>query len=146
MLGGRVVRGGPYALACAARLPAAKAVLVIAAAAPYRSAGWHGAAGMGEDNLAASGRLWKARAASGLISSNSDRTGKTSPPPTSSAPARTVDSTEHVFALLSASSGWAGPDEKLGATVATGKKAARNAGQQLAKKMTPAGQNGNGAA
>lgn len=43
--------GGPHALACAARLPAAEAVLVIAGVAPYGAAGLDWAAGMGEDNV-----------------------------------------------------------------------------------------------
>jgi pimeloyl-ACP methyl ester carboxylesterase len=42
--------GGPHALACAARLPAAEAVLVIAAVAPYDGPGLDWTAGMGEDN------------------------------------------------------------------------------------------------
>jgi pimeloyl-ACP methyl ester carboxylesterase len=42
--------GGPHALACAARLPAAEAVLVIAAVAPYGGAGLDWTAGMGQDN------------------------------------------------------------------------------------------------
>jgi pimeloyl-ACP methyl ester carboxylesterase len=44
--------GGPHALACAARLPAAAAVLVIAGVAPYKEADgldWLG--GMGEENV-----------------------------------------------------------------------------------------------
>ena len=44
--------GGPHALACAARLPAAAAVLVIAGAAPYGAEGLDWMAGMGEDNVA----------------------------------------------------------------------------------------------
>jgi pimeloyl-ACP methyl ester carboxylesterase len=43
--------GGPHALACAARLPAAEAVLVIAGVAPYGAVGLDWAAGMGEDNV-----------------------------------------------------------------------------------------------
>ncbi len=43
--------GGPHALACGARLPAAEAVLVIAGVAPYGAAGLDWAAGMGEDNV-----------------------------------------------------------------------------------------------
>ena len=44
--------GGPHALACAARLPSAEAVLVIAGVAPYGAAGLDWTAGMGEDNVA----------------------------------------------------------------------------------------------
>jgi pimeloyl-ACP methyl ester carboxylesterase len=43
--------GGPHALACAARLPAAAAVLVIAGVAPYSADGLDWLAGMGEDNV-----------------------------------------------------------------------------------------------
>jgi len=43
--------GGPHALACAARLPAAKAVLAIACVAPYDADGLDFMAGMGEDNV-----------------------------------------------------------------------------------------------
>ncbi len=44
--------GGPHALACAARLPAAVAVLVIAGVAPYDADGLDWMAGMGEENVA----------------------------------------------------------------------------------------------
>jgi pimeloyl-ACP methyl ester carboxylesterase len=44
--------GGPHALACAARLGAAEAVLVIAGVAPYGTVGLDWMAGMGEDNIA----------------------------------------------------------------------------------------------
>lgn len=44
--------GGPHALACAARLPAALSVLVIAGVAPYEADGLNWMAGMGEDNIA----------------------------------------------------------------------------------------------
>jgi len=44
--------GGPHALACAARLPAAAAVLVIAGVAPFAADGLDWLAGMGEDNVA----------------------------------------------------------------------------------------------
>jgi pimeloyl-ACP methyl ester carboxylesterase len=44
--------GGPHALACAARLEAAEAVLVIAGVAPYEAVGLDWTAGMGEDNIA----------------------------------------------------------------------------------------------
>lgn len=44
--------GGPHALACAARLGAAAAVLVIAGVAPYRAEGLDWMAGMGEENIA----------------------------------------------------------------------------------------------
>ena len=44
--------GGPHALACAARLPAAKAVLVIAGVAPFDANGLDWMAGMGDDNIA----------------------------------------------------------------------------------------------
>lgn len=44
--------GGPHALACAARLPMAKAVLVISGVAPYDAEGLEWMAGMGEDNVA----------------------------------------------------------------------------------------------
>jgi pimeloyl-ACP methyl ester carboxylesterase len=43
--------GGPHALACAARLPAAAGVLVIAGVAPYEADGLDWMAGMGEDNV-----------------------------------------------------------------------------------------------
>ena len=43
--------GGPHALACAARLDAAAAVLVIAGVAPYRAGGLEWLDGMGEENL-----------------------------------------------------------------------------------------------
>jgi pimeloyl-ACP methyl ester carboxylesterase len=43
--------GGPHAMACAARLPAARAVLVIAGVAPYEARGLDWLAGMGEDNV-----------------------------------------------------------------------------------------------
>jgi len=43
--------GGPHALACGARLPAAAAVLVIAGIAPYDAEGLDWLAGMGEDNI-----------------------------------------------------------------------------------------------
>ena len=43
--------GGPHALACAARLDAAAAVLVIAGVAPYRAEGLEWLGGMGEENL-----------------------------------------------------------------------------------------------
>jgi pimeloyl-ACP methyl ester carboxylesterase len=43
--------GGPPALACAARLEAAAAVLVIAGAAPYDADGLDWMAGMGEENI-----------------------------------------------------------------------------------------------
>jgi pimeloyl-ACP methyl ester carboxylesterase len=44
--------GGPHALACAARLPAAAAALVISGVAPYNATGLEWLAGMGEDNVA----------------------------------------------------------------------------------------------
>ena len=44
--------GGPHALACAARLPAAAAVLVIAGVAPYQADGLDWLGGMGEENVA----------------------------------------------------------------------------------------------
>jgi pimeloyl-ACP methyl ester carboxylesterase len=44
--------GGPHALACAARLGATAAVLVIAGVAPYGAAGLDWMAGMGEENIA----------------------------------------------------------------------------------------------
>ena len=44
--------GGPHALACAARLNAAAAVLVIAGVAPYEADGLDWMAGMGEENVA----------------------------------------------------------------------------------------------
>jgi pimeloyl-ACP methyl ester carboxylesterase len=43
--------GGPHALACAARLPAAAAVAVIAGVAPYEAEGLDFMAGMGEENV-----------------------------------------------------------------------------------------------
>lgn len=43
--------GGPHALACAARLPQARAALVIAGVAPFDAAGLDFLAGMGEDNV-----------------------------------------------------------------------------------------------
>ena len=43
--------GGPHALACAARLPAATAVLAIACVAPHGADGLDFMAGMGEDNV-----------------------------------------------------------------------------------------------
>jgi pimeloyl-ACP methyl ester carboxylesterase len=43
--------GGPHALACGARLPAAAAVLVIAGVAPYEADGLDWLDGMGEDNV-----------------------------------------------------------------------------------------------
>src|SRR5262245_29221639 len=43
--------GGPHALACAARLDAAAAVLVIAGVAPPDADGLDWMAGMGEDNV-----------------------------------------------------------------------------------------------
>src|SRR5580658_3556910 len=43
--------GGPHALACGARLPAAAAVLVIAGVAPYEAEGLDWLGGMGEDNI-----------------------------------------------------------------------------------------------
>lgn len=43
--------GGPHALACAARLPAAAAVLVIAGVAPYPAEGLDWLAGMGAENV-----------------------------------------------------------------------------------------------
>jgi pimeloyl-ACP methyl ester carboxylesterase len=43
--------GGPHALACAARLPGAAAVLVIAGVAPFDAEGLDWLAGMGQDNL-----------------------------------------------------------------------------------------------
>jgi pimeloyl-ACP methyl ester carboxylesterase len=43
--------GGPHALACAARLPQARAALVIAGVAPYDAPGLDFLAGMGQDNL-----------------------------------------------------------------------------------------------
>jgi pimeloyl-ACP methyl ester carboxylesterase len=43
--------GGPHALACAARTPAAAAVLVIAGVAPYEADGLDWLAGMGEENI-----------------------------------------------------------------------------------------------
>ncbi len=44
--------GGPHALACAARLPGAAAVLVIAGVAPFPAEGIDWMAGMGEGNVA----------------------------------------------------------------------------------------------
>ena len=44
--------GGPHALACAARVPQAAGVLVIAGVAPYGVAGLDWMAGMGADNVA----------------------------------------------------------------------------------------------
>jgi len=44
--------GGPHALACAARLPAAAAVLVIAGVAPFEADGLDWLSGMGEENVA----------------------------------------------------------------------------------------------
>ncbi len=44
--------GGPHALACAARLPAAAGVLVVAGVAPYEADGLDWLAGMGEDSAA----------------------------------------------------------------------------------------------
>lgn len=43
--------GGPHALACAARLEAAKAVLVVAGVAPFDADGLDFLAGMGQDNV-----------------------------------------------------------------------------------------------
>lgn len=43
--------GGPHALACAGRLDAARAVLVIAGVAPFRASGLDWMAGMGKDNV-----------------------------------------------------------------------------------------------
>jgi pimeloyl-ACP methyl ester carboxylesterase len=43
--------GGPHALACAARLQAAAAVLVVAGVAPYEAEGLDFLAGMGEENI-----------------------------------------------------------------------------------------------
>lgn len=43
--------GGPHALACGARLPAAAAVLVIAGVAPYEADGLDWLGGMGEGNV-----------------------------------------------------------------------------------------------
>jgi len=43
--------GGPHALACAARLPQAASVLVIAGVAPFEAEGLEFLAGMGQDNL-----------------------------------------------------------------------------------------------
>jgi pimeloyl-ACP methyl ester carboxylesterase len=43
--------GGPHALACGARLPAAAAVLAVASIAPYEADGLDWMAGMGEDNV-----------------------------------------------------------------------------------------------
>lgn len=43
--------GGPHALACAARMPGTRAVLVIAGVAPYDAHGLDFLAGMGEDNV-----------------------------------------------------------------------------------------------
>jgi pimeloyl-ACP methyl ester carboxylesterase len=43
--------GGPHALACGARLPAAAAVLVVAGVAPYGADDLDWMAGMGEDNV-----------------------------------------------------------------------------------------------
>jgi pimeloyl-ACP methyl ester carboxylesterase len=43
--------GGPHAMACGARLPAAAAVLVVAGPAPYEADGLDWMAGMGEDNV-----------------------------------------------------------------------------------------------
>ncbi len=43
--------GGPHALACAGRLDAARAVLVIAGVAPFRAGGLDWMAGMGKDNV-----------------------------------------------------------------------------------------------
>ncbi|HUN37445.1 MAG TPA: alpha/beta hydrolase [Trebonia sp.] len=54
--------GGPHALACAARLPAAAAVLVIAGVAPYAADGLDWLAGMGEDNVNEFGATLKGEA------------------------------------------------------------------------------------
>jgi pimeloyl-ACP methyl ester carboxylesterase len=43
--------GGPHALACAARLDAAAAVLIVACPAPYDADGLYWMAGMGEENI-----------------------------------------------------------------------------------------------
>lgn len=47
--------GGPHALACAARLNAAQAALVVSSHAPFQANGLNYLAGMGEDNLAVYG-------------------------------------------------------------------------------------------
>lgn len=49
---GGVSGGGPHALACAARLEAAAAVVVVASVAPYGGEGLDWMAGMGADNVA----------------------------------------------------------------------------------------------
>lgn len=51
--------GGPHALACAARLEAAEAVLVIAGVAPSEGASLDWMAGMGADNVAEFGAAWQ---------------------------------------------------------------------------------------
>ena len=55
--------GGPHALACAARLPQAAGVLVIAGVAPYGVAGLDWLAGMGEENIAEFGAALAGEAA-----------------------------------------------------------------------------------
>jgi pimeloyl-ACP methyl ester carboxylesterase len=55
--------GGPHALACAARLEAAAAVLVIAGVAPYGAGGLDWMAGMGEDNVEEFGAALQGEAA-----------------------------------------------------------------------------------
>lgn len=51
--------GGPHALACAARLGAARAALVVASHAPFNAAGLDYLAGMGKGNLAVYGAALK---------------------------------------------------------------------------------------
>jgi pimeloyl-ACP methyl ester carboxylesterase len=55
--------GGPHALACAARLPQARAALVIAGVAPYPAAGVDWMAGMGKDNIVEFGAALEGEAA-----------------------------------------------------------------------------------
>jgi pimeloyl-ACP methyl ester carboxylesterase len=53
--------GGPHALACAARLDAAAAVVVIAGVAPYEAEGLDFLAGMGEENVVEFGAALQGR-------------------------------------------------------------------------------------
>lgn len=55
--------GGPHALACAARLPGARATLVIAGVAPFGAEGLDWYAGMGEDNVVEFGAAVEGEAA-----------------------------------------------------------------------------------
>ena len=54
--------GGPHALACAARLPEARAVLVIAGVAPIEASGLDWLAGMGEENVVEFGHAMRGEA------------------------------------------------------------------------------------